>query len=444
MKHFSWLLSLLMVAVVISQASAQRSDEILATSTVASYRPSSLSPEAQKLYSDQRKVLADARTDLLTEMIVEALLDLESKTKGTTPEKLLAAERAKAPQPGAAEIEAVYNANRNTLGGRPLDEVRPRIVEFLKNNSEQKAVDAFIQSLRAKYKVVIGKDVNAVGLGPLEVLATFGNRSISMREFEQANRVRLNDAEMNVFEDLKADLEASIFSALVVEEAKARNLDTSSYIAAEITDKLTTFADDERAAVEADLMRRLFTKYNVKILIREPTPLVQNISVDDDPQTGNAAAPVTVVMFTDLQCPACSRTHPVLKQALQAYPNKVRFVVRDFPLENIHENAFQAALAANAARVQGKFTEYIEILYRNQDALDKASLLKYAAELGLNVKQFELDFNDAKTAAEIRKDQADGRSYGIGGTPAIFVNGVKVHRLSLNGFRSAIDRALAK
>ena len=133
-----------------------------------------------------------------------------------------------------------------------------------------------------------------------------------------------------------------------------------------------------------------------------------------------------------------------LKRVLDAYEDKIHFVVRDFPLENIHENAFRAALAANAARAQGKFFEYVDVLYRNQDALDKASLLKYAAELGLNGKQFELDFTDARAQAEVKKDQADGRSYGIGGTPAIFVNGVKVHRLSADAFRRAIDRALSK
>jgi protein-disulfide isomerase len=221
-------------------------------------------------------------------------------------------------------------------------------------------------------------------------------------------------------------------------------VDSSGLIAVEITDKLRDFSDEERAALESDLMHKLFAKYSVKISLAEPKRIVHNVSVDDDPSTGKPDAPVTVVMFTDFQCPACSRTHPVLKKALSVYGDKIRFVVRDYPLEKIHENSFNAALAANAARAQGKFAEYTEILYRNQQALDKASLIKYAAELGLNVKQFELDFSDAKTAAEVRKDQADGKSYGIAGTPAIFVNGVKVQRLSLMGFRSAVDRALAK
>ena len=443
--NYFLLLSVLFAGLVsASPALAQRPDDVLATSTGKTYKVSSLSPEGQKLYSERRKVLAETRSALLSEMIVNELLDLESKAQRSTRDKLLATERAKVPEPTASEIATVYNANRERLGGRPLDEVRPQIIEFLKHGAEEKLIEAYIQSLRAKHKVVAGKDVNAIGLAPTEILVTVGARPITLREFQDTNKVRLNDTEMQIYENLQADLELAVLNVLVADEAKTRNIDTGSFIAAEITDKLRTFADDERAVVESDLMRRLFAKYNVKLLMPRPTPIVQNVSVDDDPQTGGLNAPVTVVMFTDFQCPACSATHPVLKRAIESYGDKIRFVVRDYPLENIHADAFNAALAANAARAQGKFNEYTDMLYRNQQALDKESLVKYAGELGLNVKQFELDFRDAKTAAEVKKDLADGRSYGIGGTPAVFVNGVKVQRLSLNGFRSVIDRALAK
>jgi len=150
------------------------------------------------------------------------------------------------------------------------------------------------------------------------------------------------------------------------------------------------------------------------------------------------------VMFSDFQCSACSATHPNLKKAMEAYPGKIRFVVRDFPLENVHANAWRAALAAEAAHLQGKFFEYTEILYTHQDALDDGSLRKYAADLGLNAKQFELDFNSEKTAATVRKDMADGESYGISATPTIYVNGIAVRKLSVDGFRAAIDRALER
>ena len=436
--------SILVGALLLPAAFAQRADDVLASSTGLTYKASSLSPRGQKFYLERRRMISEARSQLLDEMIARDMLEIEGKLQNTPGDKLLEAQRAKVPEPLAADIQKTYNENRAAVGDRPLEEVRKDIVEFLKHEAEEKAVSKYIQDLRTKHKVTVGKDINALGLAPTDVVVTIGDRPVTLAAFNEANKIRLNDIEIEIYDEIRSDLESAIFSTLVSEEAKARDLDSGGLIAVEITDKLRDFSDEERAALESDLMRKLFSKYTVKILLPEPTRIVHNVSADDDPSSGRADAPVTVVMFTDFQCPACSRTHPVLKRALSIYGDKVRFVIRDFPLEKVHENAFNAALAANAARAQGKFAEYTEILYRNQQALDKPSLIRYATELGLNVKQFELDFSDAKTAAEIRKDLADGRSYGIGGTPAIFVNGVKVQRLSLMGFRSAVDRALAK
>jgi len=171
---------------------------------------------------------------------------------------------------------------------------------------------------------------------------------------------------------------------------------------------------------------------------------VQRISVDDDPARGPVTASVTVVMFGDFQCSACSRTHPLLQKVISEFPGKIRFVSRDFPLQNIHENAFNAALAAGAANAQGKFFEYGEILYLNQDALDIESLKKYARQLGLNMTKFESDLASERIAAEVRHDIADGIAYGVTGTPAVFVNGVMVRRLTSEDFREAIKNALAR
>lgn len=231
---------------------------------------------------------------------------------------------------------------------------------------------------------------------------------------------------------------------LIETEAQKSGLTAGEIIAREVTDKMRDFSNEESATLREDFRRRLFRKYNAQILVREPEPFVQNISIDDDPFQGSAAAPVTVVMFSDFQCPACAATHPVLQKILAEYGDKVRFVVRDFPLTTIHKDAFLAAQAANAAKAQGKFFEFSEILYRNQDALDAASLKKYAADSGLNVAQFELDLQSGKFAVEVRRDMAEGKSYGVTGTPTIFVNGVRVRGLSARAFRAAIDKALAK
>ncbi|MEO7539332.1 MAG: thioredoxin domain-containing protein, partial [Pyrinomonadaceae bacterium] len=269
-------------------------------------------------------------------------------------------------------------------------------------------------------------------------------RQITAAEFESNAKSELYGLRADYADFLLAKLNETIYLTLVNEEAKTQNIDAGTLISREITSKLKDYSDHEQTMLRNAFVEKLYSKYQVKILYSAPEPIVEKVSVDDDPTRGPAAAPVTIVMFSDFQCSACSAVHPVLKAAMVPYADKVRFVVRDFPLESVHENAYRAALAAGAANAQGKFFEYTEILYTHQDALDDASLKKYAAELGLNVKQFELDFNSEKTAAEVRKDMADGESYAINSTPTIFINGVRVRNLSPDGFRAAIEKALRK
>jgi protein-disulfide isomerase len=119
-------------------------------------------------------------------------------------------------------------------------------------------------------------------------------------------------------------------------------------------------------------------------------------------------AAVTIVEFTDFQCPACAAMHPVLEEVLKSYGNKVRFVVRDFPL-NQHEWARKAAEAANAANAQGKFFEYIAVLFKNQKALDVPSLKKYASDLGLDRARLTLHWTAACTPRKSRKTSPTAR-----------------------------------
>jgi protein-disulfide isomerase len=441
MKTFSFFFLLLFFAAAVS---AQKPDEVLAAAAGQTFTTKALPAGIVKHWESEPAMIAEARTRTLSEMVTEHLLETEAKAQNITVEKLLENVTAKVPAPGTAEIEAVYNSNRSQIGSKSLDEVRPRIIEFLRREPEQKAVQDYLKTLEAKYNVKYGKDVNAPGLRSLESVATMTGRSISAQEFEIRARPAAADVKDHIYSDIKENLDEVIYQQLIAVEAKSLGIDTGDLLAREVTNKMRDYTDSERLGLQEALRRRLFVKYPVKYSLKEPEPFVQNISVDDDPSQGKPGAPVTIVMFTDLQCPVCSATHPILKKVIGEFGDKIRFVVRDFPLIQIHENAFQAALASNAAHAQGKFFEYTEILYRHQDALDSASLKKYAADAGLNPKQFELDLASEKNAAEVRKDVADGNTYGVSGTPAIFVNGVKVRRLSAEGFRDAIEKALKK
>jgi protein-disulfide isomerase len=199
---------------------------------------------------------------------------------------------------------------------------------------------------------------------------------------------------------------------------------------------------EEQRRLERDLSERLRKGANIKWLISEPTPPVQSVSADDDPARGAPNAPVTIIEFTDFQCPACAAMQPVIDDVLKGYGDKVRFVVRDFPLA-MHKDARKAAEAANAAHAQGKFFEYTALLFKRQKSLDVESLKKYASELGLDRKRFDAALDSGNYAAEVRHDAQEGEIYGINSTPTIFINGVKLRELSADGLRSSIDRALA-
>lgn len=441
MNRISAIFAILILSL---SAAAQKPDDVLATATNHVFRLSDLSEQTKAAAASMSATIAKARSNLFEQMINQHLVETEAKSLGKTPSALIAAEKAKVARPTEAQIKAVYEANREALGNKTLEQSRKQIVAFLRSEPEQRAVLALVSRLQTKYKPLAGKDVNLKTLAPTDVIATVAGRSITAKEFEAFARVKLFEINANLADLIAHDLDQAIFNTLVTVEAKAAGLDSGSFIAREITNKMKDFSDDEREELESALIKRLFEKYKVNIRHKEPEALVEQVFADDDPAVGPADAPVTVIMFSDFQCSACAATHPVVKKVIAEYEGKVRFVVRDFPLESIHENAFAAARAAAAANAQGKFFELIEILYKNQEALDTANLKKYAAEIGLNAAQFEIDFNSPKVVDEIRKDIADGDALGISSTPTIFVNGRRVRHLSLDGFRSAIERALAK
>lgn len=441
MKFIKILFFIFVLAIV---AFAQRTDDILATATGMTFRLRDLSTETQKDVADLPVKIPKARASLLEHLVGRRTFEAEARSRGITVEKLIANEKAKIKDPTDAEIKQVLEANAERLSSLTQQNARKQVVTYLRNEPEQKALNELLVQLKVKFKVTLGKDVNTAELAPADVVATVDGKPITGKDIEDFVRIPLYEAKAEMAEVILDELDENIFDALVAAEAKSQGIDSGAFIAREVTNKMKEFSDEERYFLLNGLRTSLFAKYKVNILYREPDAPVENISADDDPSTGPVTAPVTVIMFSDFQCSACAATHPMLKKVMDQFSGKIRFVVRDYPLESIHENAFQAARAAGAAHAQGKFFEYTELLYKNQGALDTASLKKYAAQIGLNAAQFDIDFNSEKIAAEIRKDIADGEDYGINSTPTIFVNGRRVRHFSVDGFRTAIEKALPK
>jgi len=440
-----FLFALVLIAAATIGLIAQTDDQVLAIAAGVRITVGDLPPETKSAYLNLSQIMAERRKEFLEAQIIDMLADEKTRARKTTVEKLFESEVAdKVPDPAEARIQEVYDANRAALGDKPLAEVRARIVAYLRVEPEQKAFAKFVTGLKAKYKTVSGKDVNSATLRPTDVLATVAGKPLTYALFESKNKVELFEAKAKVFDQLRDEVDSQIFSKLVIAEAKSLGLEPYQLVAREITDKLKEYSESEREELESAFRRRLIAKYRPQIMYREPAPLVFKVATEGNPSRGLATAPVTVVMFSDFQCSACSATHPILKRVLAEYGNKVRLVVRDYPLTVLHKDAYRAALAANAAAAQGKFFEYTELLYANQSALDDESLKKYAAEVGLNLSQFGLDFKSEKIAADVKRDMDDGKSIGITGTPTIFVNGVKIRDMSADGFRDAIELALKK
>ena len=191
-----------------------------------------------------------------------------------------------------------------------------------------------------------------------------------------------------------------------------------------------------------------------------PGPQIIQGLLDDDPVKGNPDATVTIVEFSDFQCPFCQRFHQTtLPLILENYVDtgKVKFVYRDFPIQSLHPNgAFPAALASECADEQGMFWQYHDKLFQTQKNWERLAtkdvgneFKTFAEELGLDANQFNDCFNSGKYLDEINNDLQDGTSYGITGTPGFFIGNDEMGYIKVSGaqpysvFQNILDQMLA-
>lgn len=146
------------------------------------------------------------------------------------------------------------------------------------------------------------------------------------------------------------------------------------------------------------------------------------IDVEDEPSRGSPMAEITIVEFSDFECPYCGRAHPVLQQVLRDFEGRVRLIFKHFPLSS-HPHAMPAARAAVAAGNQGKFWEMHDLLFEHQRQLEEEDLERYAEQLELDVERFVADMQAAATQQQIDADKEEGQRLGVDGTPSFFVNG---------------------
>jgi protein-disulfide isomerase len=140
---------------------------------------------------------------------------------------------------------------------------------------------------------------------------------------------------------------------------------------------------------------------------------------------GSMDAPVTVVEYGDFECPYCGEAYPIVKRIQEEMGDKLCLVFRNFPLKELHSNAFSAACAAEAAGKQNKFWEMHDMLFENQDALHDVDLQEYAEALDLDIDQFIKDMRSEEIAKRVQEDFMNGARSGVNGTPTFYINGIR-------------------
>ena len=263
-----------------------------------------------------------------------------------------------------------------------------------------------------------------------------------------------DDSEINQNNNEKISVKKSTFNGLLVGIIILVGI--TAFFAGSYTSNLnsnqisTSDLDEVMAKLELKLLQnQLPTKQAA-----EPV----KISMDDDPIIGNPDAPITIVEFSDFQCPFCARFHiQTLPLLLEEYieQDKVKIVFRDFPIQSIHPNALPASVAAECANDQNKFREMHDILFEKQSSWNKLEtndalslFSQYASDMELNQEIFDSCLTSGKHIPEIQNDLNDGRDYGVSGTPGFFVGNDQIGFVELKGaqpfesFKKVIDAQL--
>jgi protein-disulfide isomerase len=316
--------------------------------------------------------------------------------------------------------------------------------------------------------------------GDQDVAARVGDRAITVKDLDdrwrQDNPAELAQANQAIYDGRRAALDNLIATMLIEEAAKKGGVTPEQYMQAElgkrtkpVTDAdIAEFYGENRGQMQgrsleemSQLIRRYLTDRQGQLAreavvaeLRKAGPPVrvmfdpprQTVAVaPEDPSLGPASAPVTIIEFSDFQCPFCQRVAPTLKQIRATYGDRVRIVWKDFPLTQIHPQAFDAAQAGNCAQEQGKFWEFHDQLFANQAALQPEYLKKYATAVGMDGSTFSTCLDSAKFQAKVQQALTAGGRLGISSTPTTYINGRMVSGAQpYEAFASVIDEELEK
>lgn len=312
-----------------------------------------------------------------------------------------------------------------------------------------------------------------------ELLAVVGTDSISVadvRESSSGSRLAAIEADYRRqrSELLEQAVDALVRERLLEAEAGSRDMTVDEMLEAEsgqsleVTDaEIEAWYEQNRSRLRGRSLESIRDQIEATIRRDKRSPVVERlvadlrgdtevevfvepyrVALDNEgaPVDGPDDAPVTLVEFSDFECPYCGRFYPTFKLLKQNYGDRLRVVYRHFPLTNIHPNAWKAAEASMCAHEEGRFWEYHDRLFQNQEALGTAALVQHAEAVGLDRGDFEECLASGRYQERVQSDLDAGRTVGVSGTPALFVNGIQVPggAVPYRTVADAIDEELAR
>lgn len=321
--------------------------------------------------------------------------------------------------------------------------------------------------------LLMGFAAAAFGQHP-EKVAEVNGQPILAGEVDSKLGANLAQLQQQIFTMRQKQLDSMIDQRLLEAEATRRRVTVGDLLEAEVTSRVApvTSADAEKlyrdnagkldgdfktlepqlktylGAQRMQIRRQEFVKTlrtaaNVSVFLKPPPVFRSQISLESTPVRGNAAAPVTIVEFSDFHCPFCRKAQASLNSVRAKYGDKVKFAFRDFPLDGLHPKARAAAAAAHCANEQGKFWEFYDRLFQESGSTDGANQ-RFAKELGMDVKKFEACTASGKYDGQILASVEEGVRLGVTATPTFFVNGrILVGAQPLEAFTKVIDEELA-
>lgn len=459
-----------------------RLPEVLAVVNGVKITQKDISPQTQARVVELQRQVIEARRRELDLQINSLLLEAEAKKRGISTTKIIEVEIiAKAQEPTEAEALVFFNQNKALIekqAGAAVEfkQIKDNIVAHLRAERRQDLAKKLSERLRASadVKVLVQEATPPANASDrARLFATVNGQRISSGDVEDSLRVLVYGVQEEVYRLRQRDLELKINDILLAQEAQKRQVTTRALLDTEVDSKATPVTEaqalefynqnkerinGEFAQLKDQIVRYLRDTEGRKLLVAfaenlrkgaglqtflaAPEPPVFDIATDDQPAKGSAQAQVTIVEFTDFQCPSCAQMQPMLDKLVGEYGGRVRVVARDYPLPQ-HADAFKAAEAAEAAREQGKYWEYATKLFANQSALGVDSLKQYATELGLDRAKFDAALDGEKFSGHVRRDLVDGDKVGVNATPSLFVNGRRVSDRSYEGLKAAIESALS-